>query len=81
MQVPLGIMQDVISHVKLHDPGYQLWNRTTDNFISDWCYIYFYKMITATGNTKLEKSLKLQAGLRTRHHTLHHNTQQLHEII
>jgi hypothetical protein len=79
VQVPLGIMNDLIEYVTQRDPGWRLWNRTKKNFISDWCYLYMYKMITAEGNTLMEKKLALQPGLKETHHTIWHNVNVLHE--
>jgi hypothetical protein len=81
VQVPLGIMDDLTAFVKRNDDGWHLWNRTKQNFISDWCYIYLYKMITALGNTKLEKELALQTELKIGHHTINNNIENLHALI
>jgi hypothetical protein len=81
VQVPAAVMKDLIEFVTTNDPGWRIWNRTTDgNAISDWCYVYLYKMITAEGITKLEQELELQPNLKFTHHSIYNNTTVIHTM-
>jgi hypothetical protein len=80
-QIPEVIISEIIEFVKSHDPGFHLWGRTKENFISDFVYIYCFKLIECDGNQELEHKLHLEGNEYISHNSLDHNLKIMHSII